>query len=201
MTATTPTTRRPVRRHLGTALAVLALACALAALTWARPHRLFDGPTEFVVVAGTSMKPGLSPGDLVLVHRADRYRVGDVVAYEIPAGERGAGHRVIHRIVGGSATRGWLTQGDNRRQRDPWRVPNENVIGTQRLRVPLYRQVNDVVPARIVLAGLVGLAVTLAAWPAREPGSTREPGRRRAPGATREPADAGDRRAPVPVRA
>ena len=97
---------------------------------WLRPQVL-GGPTTIVVVSGTSMEPGLHTGDLVLVHRQDAYRVGDVAAYRLPAGQVGAGSVVIHRIVGGSAETGFVLRGDNRQTNDQWRPKPGDMVGRE----------------------------------------------------------------------
>jgi signal peptidase len=75
-------------------------------------------------------------GDLILVRHQTSYHVGDIVAYTIPANEFGAGAHVIHRIVGGNATVGYTTQGDNKTITDPWHPRPRDVLGRSRLRVP-----------------------------------------------------------------
>ena len=82
------------------------------------------------------MLPRLHTGDLVLVEHRSSYRVGEVVAYRVPEGQVGAGHAVIHRIVGGNGTTGWQMQGDNRTAQDLWHPTNSNVIGAEQLRIP-----------------------------------------------------------------
>jgi signal peptidase I len=89
-----------------------------------------------VIVSGESMEPALEAGDLVVTVRKRGYDVGDVIAYRIPDGEPGAGVLVIHRIVGGSAGAGYITQGDNREGRDPWRPRPHDVVGTEAVSVP-----------------------------------------------------------------
>src|SRR6266566_1475858 len=49
------------------------------------------------------------------------YRPGDIVAYRVPAGDPASGARVIHRILRGSPAAGYVVQGDNKSQPDPWR--------------------------------------------------------------------------------
>jgi signal peptidase I len=154
------------RRRIGQTAGLCALVlCASAAFVWLRPHRVLNGPTEMIVVAGTSMEPRFHTGDLVVVRHNARYHVGDVIAYSVPAGEDGAGARVIHRIVAGSPRRGFRTQGDNREQRDPWVVPSRNIIGREWAVIPWYRTIIDLVPARLLFATLVGTAVMLLVWP------------------------------------
>jgi signal peptidase len=102
-----------------------------AGVLWAaelRPQRL-GGTTDYVMVQGVSMLPTYRSGDLVLVRPAASYGVGDIVAYRVPAGDVGAGLTVIHRIVGGSAARGFITKGDNNADVDDWHPKASDVEG------------------------------------------------------------------------
>jgi signal peptidase I len=71
-----------------------ALAAALTAWFLLAPQAL-GGSVEYLVVSGTSMKPGLTAGDLVVVRSADRYVTGDVVAYQSPVADRTFVHRIL----------------------------------------------------------------------------------------------------------
>lgn len=118
-------------------LAKLAALGALAAtcLWFALPQGL-GGRAGWVLVSGTSMLPHLHTGDLVLVEHRSGYHVGEVIAYRVPKGEVGAGHAVIHRIVGGNGKTGWRMKGDNRTAPDLWHPTNRDVIGAEQLRIP-----------------------------------------------------------------
>jgi signal peptidase len=122
------TWRRPVR------LAGWAMFVAVVA-AWAvflRPAFL-GGPVTYVIVAGHSMEPTLHTGDLVVARRQRTYRRGDVIAYRIMKNQAGAGTLVVHRIVGGSWRDGYVTRGDNRRYRDPWRPKPADIAGKMSL--------------------------------------------------------------------
>ncbi len=93
------------------------------------------GPASYVWVSGTSMEPTLVGGDFVILRRSEAYAVGDIVAYRVPSGEPGAGILVIHRIIGGSAADGFVMQGDNKSQPDPWRPTPSDIVGSQWLSV------------------------------------------------------------------
>jgi signal peptidase I len=95
-----------------------------------RPTAL-GGPASYVFVTGVSMEPALQTGDLVVLHGADAYAAGDVVAFRVPEGEPGGGALVIHRIVGGSAESGFVMQGDNVPVPDDWRPIARDIIGRQ----------------------------------------------------------------------
>ena len=119
------------------ALAKLAaLGGLIAACLWFGLPQSLGGRADWVMVSGTSMLPRLHTGDLVLVEHRSSYHVGEVVAYRIPEGQIGAGHVVIHRIVGGSGTTGWRMKGDNRTAPDLWYPTNHDVIGAKTLRIP-----------------------------------------------------------------
>ena len=92
-----------MRRTVALIAAQLAL---VAALLWFGLPQSLGGRADWVMVSGTSMLPRLHTGDLVLVERQSSYHVGEVVAYRVPKGQVGAGHVVIHRIIGGNGTTG-----------------------------------------------------------------------------------------------
>jgi signal peptidase I len=119
-------------RHLPFLLAVTAFVAWVVLL---RPAVL-GGPTSYLTITGTSMLPGLDDGDFAVVRQADHYSTGDVVAFRIPTGRPGEGNLVIHRIVGGSATEGFVTQGDNKPAADPWHPTAHDVVGALWFAVP-----------------------------------------------------------------
>jgi signal peptidase len=116
--------------------AITAELAVLAALLWFCLPQSLGGRAGWVLVSGTSMLPHLHTGDLVLVERQAGYHVGEVVAYRVPQGQPGAGHVVIHRIVGGNGTTGWTMKGDNRTGPDIWHPKSSDVVGAKLLRIP-----------------------------------------------------------------
>ncbi len=128
-----------MRRGLPRARPLTVIAAQLAlvvALLWFCLPQAVGGRAGWVLVSGTSMLPHLLTGDLVLVETSSSYHVGEVVAYRVPKGQPGAGHVVIHRIVGGNGRTGWKTKGDNRSAPDLWRPTNSDVVGAKLLRIP-----------------------------------------------------------------
>ncbi len=117
----------------------LALAAVvLAAAGWfiaLRPQAL-GGPAAYILVAGQSMEPTIHPGSLVILFRRPQYAIGDVVAYRVPPGDPGAGLRIIHRIVGGSAEAGFVMRGDNTPSSDLWRPKPEAILGSAQVVIP-----------------------------------------------------------------
>jgi signal peptidase I len=142
--------------------AIIALTVALI-VAWAtllRPQ-LLGGPAAYVIVSGASMEPNLANGDLVLATKQTTYRVGDVIAYQVPKGEPGEGALVIHRLVGGSTAAGYLTKGDNRAGLDLWRPRPSDVIGSVSIRVPRAGLLFASMRTPLGLAAFAGLAVFL----------------------------------------
>jgi signal peptidase I len=134
-----PATTEPQRSAKRTALALAklaALGALVAACLWFGLPQSLGGRADWVLVSGTSMLPRFHTGDLVLVEHRSSYHVGEVVAYRVPHGQIGAGHVVIHRIIGGNGTTGWRMKGDNRTAPDLWYPTNHDVIGAKALRIP-----------------------------------------------------------------
>jgi signal peptidase len=98
------------------------------------------------------MEPVLHAGDLVVARRQNTYHLGDIVAF------RTEGGNVIHRIVGGSAEQGFITQGDNRNGSDPWRPTPKDILGKMWFRIPAGGHAVGVLRSPMVLAALAGSA-------------------------------------------
>lgn len=97
---------------------------------------VLGGPASYEVVAGVSMEPGLKPGDLVIAQTQPTYGRGDVIVFHVPTDAAGPGPLVIHRIVGGTATSGFIVKGDNKPAPDPWHPKAADIVGRSWLRIP-----------------------------------------------------------------
>jgi signal peptidase len=156
------------------------LVAVLAA--WAiflRPESL-GGPATYLIVSGHSMEPTLHAGELVLARRQRTYRRGDVIVYRITKGQAGAGALVIHRIVGGSSRTGYVTRGDNRSYRDPWRPRPDDIAGKMNVHVPRLGMLpvfSHTAVGMALIAALAGLLVLC--------GGTESPRQRRRVGESR----------------
>jgi signal peptidase I len=107
----------------------LVVAAVMAWLVLA-PAQL-GGATRYAVVAGASMEPELSRGDLVLVRPGRDLGVGDIVLYRDP--ELGAS--VLHRVVAEEGRR-LLVKGDANGFVDDVRLRPEDVVGSLWLTIP-----------------------------------------------------------------
>jgi signal peptidase len=141
---------------LGVVGTVATVALAAAWFVALRPTFL-GGATSYVLVSGSSMEPEMRTGDLSFVRRQGAYRRGDVVAFEVPRGEPGAGALVIHRIVGGSAASGYVMRGDNRDRPDLWRPKPADIRGRQVAHLPGVGRAFAILRSPLGLATAAGL--------------------------------------------
>jgi signal peptidase len=134
---------------------VLGATLAVAWFFLLRPVAL-GGPASYVIVSGISMEPHLHTGDLVIVQKSDQYHVGDLVAYKVPQGQPLAGNLVIHRIIGGDATAGFVVKGDNNNGPDPWHPRAADIVGKSWAAFPGSGRLLLIARQPLVLAALLG---------------------------------------------
>jgi signal peptidase len=129
----------PLRVMLKRTWSILSMVLVLAGCVfWAmflRPQSL-GGSAGYVLVSGHSMNPLYHTGDMILVRRHSSYKIGDIIAYKVPKGDAMAGAQVIHRIIGGNPTHGFVVQGDNRTAPDVWRPKQGDIVGSAALQIP-----------------------------------------------------------------
>jgi signal peptidase I len=147
----------------------------LLAMFW--PQSL-GGQVAYVRVDGHSMDPALHLGDLAIVRHQSSYRVGDAVAYRIPKGEFGAGAMVIHRLIGGNGTTGYVTKGDNKNLPDEWHPTTADIAGRVRYDIPGAGTKLAALTKPMYLGGLVAaLTVAVMVFPSPAGSSRRRRGR------------------------
>jgi signal peptidase I len=108
--------------------AILVLVLSVVWLFW---PLAMGGSTTYLATHGNSMEPGFHAGDLAILRTADRYAVGDVVAYRSPS----LNTVVMHRVVAADLT-GFVTQGDNNDWLDQDKPAKDEILGRLFLRVP-----------------------------------------------------------------
>jgi signal peptidase len=166
----------PARRTAGsvlraarTLLGWTLLAGSLAVLVLVGVAPRVAGYRTLTVLSG-SMRPTFSPGDVVVVtrERAQDLRVGDVISYHVPVGDRQVEtHRVV-RIIRRLPTPIVVTKGDANDHVDPWTAELHGTTlwryrfavpwagrAVIALRDPVVRRTSlFVLPLLLVLAGL-----------------------------------------------
>ena len=156
------------QRAVTVAQTAITLVLVAAWFVLLRPTAL-GGPASFVLVTGCSMCPTFSPGDVVVTERQDAYRRSDIVAYRVPAPDPAAGHIVIHRIVGGSATKGFVMEGDHNHWADPWSPRPSDIVGRAVVRLPgVGSALTWVRDPALVAAGAATIAFCLVAFNERD---------------------------------
>ncbi len=89
------------------------------------------GQTSYVMVNGISMEPNYHTGDLVIVHKAQNYQVGDVVTYHDPV----MGAYIIHRIIAIEQDH-YVFKGDNNSWIDTYHPTRDELIGKLWIHIP-----------------------------------------------------------------
>lgn len=150
----------PFRRALGHLRTVAVVALTVSALYLVLPPSL-GGRTTFTMVAGTSMEPKYHTYDLAITWRTSDPVAGDIIVYKVPEGEPGEGRQVIHRVIGGDAESGYVTQGDNRSGPDIWHPRRGDVVGTVVTMIPK----GGLFLSKFLKIGNIGLvALAFIAW-------------------------------------
>lgn len=155
-----PSKRAAFKKLWSVVSSLLTVAAVAGWFLYLRPVSL-GGDVTYVRVAGISMEPLLHSDDLVLVSKRADYHKGDIVAFQIPEGEAGAGVYIIHRIVGGSAERGFILQGDNRDHRDVWRPKPADIAGAYLFKVPGARHILPRLLTPLGVASFAGILTLL----------------------------------------
>jgi signal peptidase len=139
-------------------------ALVLVLIGWGlflRPTWLPGGDTSNLIVSGHSMDGTYRTGDLVVVKAKASYAPGQIVGFQVPEGEAGAGMVVIHRLDGLADDGRFFTKGDNNPERDPWTIATSDIRGTALVRLPSVGALGGYLRGPLGIAGIFG---GLAAW-------------------------------------
>jgi signal peptidase len=153
--------RMPTRglRLAVTAVRWTLMSCAVAAICLSIVGMLAN--YQVVAVTSGSMRPGIEPGDALLVRETgDKgVRVGDIVVFKAPGAKTMIAHRIIEaRDFGG--TKQYRMKGDANTTVDANLVPSRAVFGKVTVRIPaIGRQLYwfSQVGIKLALAVLFGL--------------------------------------------
>ena len=167
-----------IKRLLGAATAVAALACAWFFFA---PAAL-GGRTTYVVTDGISMEPRFHTGDLALVHSQASYHVGEIVAYY----NRMLHTIVLHRIIGREGSR-YLFKGDNNNFVDFEHPTPSQLIGSLWLHLPDVGARLQSIGSPVLIGILFGLGALLFSGAAFTRRVRRRRRRRRAEGGVAQP--------------
>lgn len=152
------------------------LAAALAVVSFLPAQ--FGGQTTYLWIHGISMLPTFHADDIVLVHPADRYVPGDVVAYHNP--DLGV---VIHRILERDGDR-FVIRGDNNNFNDEYHPLPKDVIGKRWFYIPSAGHLADKLKPPVGPSLISGLAFGSVMIPAAGKRRGKKAARARSSGAT-----------------
>jgi signal peptidase I len=130
---------------------LLALALLVACWVVLAPIPL-GGPASYAIINGNSMEPLYHRGDLVILHAASDYQIGDIVTYRHP--DIGP---VIHRIIGHTGER-WIFKGDHNNFIDPYQPVQAELIGRAWVHLPSVGKVLERLRSPLAMA-LLALAL------------------------------------------
>lgn len=157
------------RRHvLHDVLDLLLLGIIIVGVWFLWPVN-FGGSARFIIVEGKSMEPTFHLGDAVVVKTLDHPKVGDIVVFQVPKGEPGAGSLVVHRLHGIRDDGSFITKGDNRRFPDPFHVRQENILGTPTWTLPQFGRFILSLANPYVVGGAIGLIAFIVILPRSGP--------------------------------
>jgi signal peptidase len=144
-------------------VAQILITLVVAVVLWGTWPQSLGGSVAYVKVNGESMDGTYNTGDLIVVHREAHYAVGDIIAYRVPKNKFAAGAQVIHRIVGGNGSSGFVTRGDNRTVVDEWHPRIDDVVGTAWARFPglvsWFTRMAEPIPLGALCGGLTVLVM------------------------------------------
>ncbi len=166
----------PLRSRLASVAFVILVA---AAWLYLAPTQI-GGATTYLTTSGISMEPRFHSGDLALVRPADRYSVGEIVAYHSTLLHT----IVLHRIIGRDGDR-YVFKGDNNNFVDPTHPVRSQLVGALWLRIPQGGRVLGWLHSPPVVAVLV-VAIFLLLFGADEERRRRDRRRRGGRGSVRE---------------
>ncbi len=148
---------------------------ALVALLW---PAVWGGVFGLTLVQGRSMEPTYVTDDLVVTQRQAAYEVGDVISFQVPDGQAGAGGRAIHRISEvrtSESGEAYVTLGDNNAEPDPWLIPPDHVMGRAVTHVPGLGGIMGSSTQQVIIAAAAAFLVFALVWPSK---TTTAPARR-----------------------
>lgn len=130
---------------------------------WVYRPTSIGGSTSFLVVSGHSMDGTYTTGDFVLVKEKAAYGVGDIVGFQVPEGEPGAGMIVIHRVIRIDDDGRYRTQGDNNDHADIWATHIDDVKGEAVARLAQGGRAVELMRHPLAISLMTGILATWAA--------------------------------------
>lgn len=138
------------RRWFFNIFAGLGIVLAVAAWAVFAPVKM-GGHSNYIIINGNSMEPGIHKGDLIVVQPEKQYQIGDAVAYW----NAQMGRYVFHRIVGIDLDR-YVFKGDNNHWTDAYKPTASELVGRQWIQIPKFGTIIEWIRQPLVIALIIG---------------------------------------------
>lgn len=108
---------------------VIALSAIFSISTIKRGYTNFCGYSTVLVLSNSMSDSGIKRGDVKLIHKADSYKIGDIIAFYY--GDEEEPIIMYHQIIGETEDGGFITKGSSNKLPDARTTYSENIIGKQ----------------------------------------------------------------------
>ena len=129
---------KPSRNYSGTKRAMTVSGYAIAIVLLSFSVLSFSGAAKARIVLTGSMKPAISPGDIIITtpiaNKAPK--LGDVIAYQARRFNGQAVAVFSHRIIGGDIKSGFVVKGDANKTPDNQKPVSKDILGVVIFTIP-----------------------------------------------------------------
>ena len=94
------------------------------------------GVISLRIVSTSSMQGTIDQGSLVLSQNWLKPKIGEIAIYRETTDASAADRLVVHRVIAGNSTDGFIFQGDNNQSADPKTVMEKDVVGVVAFWIP-----------------------------------------------------------------
>lgn len=113
---------------------VVTLSLGVFGLLLASTAADFGGGFKAFTVLSGSMEPSIKTGSMVFIRRAQEYKVGDIITFDVdPNSKIPTTHRIVEKVKDG-----FLTKGDNNGSRDGLIVVLPSIRGKVYFNIPYF---------------------------------------------------------------
>ena len=109
---------------------------------------------KFLVDLTDSMKPVITPGDLIVIKSADEYKMGDIISYRNKKNEI-ITHRITRIVKDKNGNEVYHLKGDNNNTEDRYKVKKEEIEGK------LYKHYHKIGTFLLFLKSIYGIVFLL----------------------------------------
>lgn len=154
---------KPSRNYSGTKRAMTISGYAIAIVLLSFSVLSFSGVAKARIVLTGSMKPAISPGDIIITtpiaNKAPK--LGDVIAYQARRFNGQAVAVFSHRIIGGDIKSGFVVKGDANKTPDNQKPVSKDILGVVIFTIPFLGNILTPKALFLLLPCIFGLWLIL----------------------------------------